>query len=166
MVILIYIFFTRTVYWHDVYWEHNLPNKTDAEYLEVWDLRFLHGNSDDEVVEKLGLDIVQSTFIYNGEIPREYVGLISSYAYKNINPREFLSNQTENIIDENYVIEDYDVMIHKNKAIFFWGYTYHASYNVDNEIAECGRGYEGYPNRLYFEYENNQWIVTSVFTTS
>lgn len=165
MFVLVILLNTRVVYWHNVYWEHELPNKTDAEYLELYDLRFIFNNSNDDKVKKLGLDLVNESFKNNGEVPLEYAEIISSELFKEINPRGFLSKHKSDILNEEFIIKDTDVIVHNDKAIFFFGYTYHASY-YDGQKSSYGQGYEGYPNRIYFKLENGKWIVQSVFTTN
>lgn len=162
---LIVLYNTRVVYWHDVYWEHECPNVTDAEYLEVYDLRFLLDNHSTNDIEKLCTELVNESLQSNGKVPIKYSEIISSNSFKEINPRGFLSEHKGDIIDEDLIFKETDVMIHNDKAIFLYGYSYHASYKSEGEISNYGQGYEGYPNRIYLKLDNGKWVVQSVFTT-
>lgn len=161
---LIVLYNTRVVYWHNVYWEHECPNVTDAEYLEVYDLRFFLDNHNTNNIEKLGIELVNESLQNNGEVPIKYSEIISSDFFKEINPRGFLSKYNGDIIDEDLIFEETDVIIHNDKAIFLYGYSYHASYKNEGKINNYGQGYEGYPNRIYLKLDSGKWIVQSVFT--
>lgn len=161
---LIVLYNTRVVYWHNVYWEHERPNVTDAEYLEVYDLRFFLDNHNTNDIEKLDIELVNESLQNNGEVPIKYSEIISSDFFKEINPRGFLSKYKEDIIDEELIFEETDVIIRNDKAIFLYGYSYHASYKNEGEINNYGQGYEGYPNRIYLKLDSGKWIVQSVFT--
>ncbi|ADU23852.1 hypothetical protein [Ruminococcus albus] len=160
---IILFIFTRTVYWNNKYYDDNQPSKTDAEYLNVWDLRFILHSKDKDEIENLGNKVVNDSLNYNGTLTEELQGIISDHTFSYINPRDFLSENNYEITDEQFVIKETDVLRHKNKAIFFYGCEYHATYKKNGETYNYDIGYDGMPNRLYLEYDDNKWIIVTAF---
>lgn len=154
---------TRVVFWHNVYWNHEYPTVNDADYLGVYDLRFMLNGRDAGDIEKLGTELVNSSFENNGECSDEYEDVISRERFEEINPREYLYKYKEDIIDEDFDLIETDALVHGDKAIFFYGFSYEAFYNENGESAHSGRGYEGFPNRIYFSCVDGKWVVESVY---
>ena len=163
VVILIIVFCcTRTVYWHHKYYEDQKPKQTDAEYLGVWDVRLIIHSSKDKEVKNLGISLINSSYENNGELPQKYKGIVSDKIFKYMNPRYALAKLKDNIINEEFHIQEASVLSHNNKAIFLWGYTYTADYYRKNgQPTDIGIGYDGTPHRLYLEYVNGQWVIVS-----
>ena len=159
----IYFISTRTVYWNNKYYDDNHPSKTDAEYLNVWDVRLILSSKDKDEIEDLGYKIVNNSLKHNGTLTDELQGIISDHTFLYINPRDFLSGNDYEITDEQFEIKETDVLKHKNKAIFLYGCEYHATYLKNGETYNYDIGYDGMPNRLYLECINGQWIVDSAF---
>lgn len=161
--IVIYFIATRTVYWNNKYYDFDHPSKTDAEYLNVWDVRLILNNKDKDEIEDLGCKIVNDSLKYNGILTDELQGIIPQSTFSYINPRDFLSKSDYEITNEKFSIKETDVLRHKNKAIFFYGCTYHATYLKNGKSDVYDTGYDGVPNRIYLEFVDNKWIVTSAF---
>jgi hypothetical protein len=164
-VFTVFFVLTRNVYWHNKYFNKDLPNKTDAEYLGVWDTRFLIDFNNEEIRD-LGIEIINESFRLNGEISDELKDIIPAQIFEYINPRDFLSNEEYEMTDEDFDLEETAVLRFKNKAIFFYGYSYKANYIKDGKMQNCGKGYEGVPDRLYMEYINDQWTVVSSYSVA
>lgn len=160
---IIYFVSTRTVYWNNRYYDDNHPSKTDAEYLNVWDIRLILSSEDKDEIEDLGYKIVNDSLKHNGTLTDELQGIIPNHTFSYINPRDFLSENDYEIMNEQFEIKETAVLRHKNKAIFLYGCEYYATYLKNGETCNYDIGYDGMPNRLYLEYSNGQWIVVSAF---
>lgn len=161
-IIVLYLVLTRTVYWHNQYYEYNHPSKTDAEYLKVWDVRFLH-NADSKEIEELGVNIVNDSLKQNGILTEQLQEIVSEHTFSYINPRDFLSENEYEITDEQFEVKETDVLRHRNKAIFLYGCEYHATYKKNGDTYNYDIGYDGMPNRLYLEYIDDKWTVVTAF---
>lgn len=160
---VVYFISTRTVYWNNKYYDDNHPSKTDAEYLNVWDVRLILHSKDKDEIDNLGNKIVNDSLSHNGTLTEKLQGTVSDHTFSYINPRGFLSENNYEIIDEQFVVKETDVLRHKNKAIFFYGCEYHATYKKNGDIYNYDIGYDGMPNRLYLEYVDNKWIVVTAY---
>lgn len=163
IVFVIVFLCTHNEYWHNKYYEYDRPSQTDAEYLGVWDLRLIFSNKDKNELDRLGKSIIDESRNTNGKIPEKYKDIISDDVFTRINPRSYLAKDRFSIIDEKLDFIETDVLQHGDKAIFFYGYKYKANYSDGKDEKEYETGYDGTPNRLYLEYEDGKWRVTSCY---
>ncbi|MBP3793933.1 MAG: hypothetical protein ILA24_07840 [Ruminococcus sp.] len=163
IVFVIVFLCTHSVYWHNKYYEYDRPSQTDAEYLDIWDLRLLVSNKDKNEIDMLGKSIIDESRKSNGIIAENYKDIIPDDVFARINPRSYLAKDRFRILDEKLDFIETDVLQHGDKAIFFYGYKYKANYSDGKEEKEYETGYDGTPNRLYLEYTDGKWRITSCY---
>ncbi len=165
-----YFLCTHMTYWHNVKWDYPHFAEPDTEYLDIWDLRLLNFTSqkDRTYLQALGTALVNSSYKNNGVMQKDFEGIISETRFEEINPRRsmFSIEQTktvlDTIIDEELDLTETDVLQHGNKAIFFFCFKYHAKYNPGETEVDSTIAHTEAPDRIYFEYENDKWVVKEI----
>lgn len=165
-----YFLCTHMTYWHNVKWDYPHFAEPDTEYLDIWDLRLLNFTSQKDRIylEALGTALVNSSYKNNGVMQKDFEGIISETGFEEINPRRsmFSIEQTKTvldiIIDEDFDLTETDVLQHGNKAIFFFCFKYHAKYNPGETEVDSTIAHTEAPDRIYFEYENDKWVVKKI----
>ena len=165
-----YFLCTHMTYWHNVKWDYPLFAEPDTEYLDIWDLRLLNFTSQKDrlYLDTLGTALVNSSYENNGVMQKDFEGIISETEFEEINPRrsmfsiEHTKTVLDTIIDEDFDLKETDVLQHGNKAIFFFCFKYHAKYNPGGTEIDSTFSHSGAPDRIYFEFKNDKWVVKEI----
>ena len=165
-----YFLCTHMTYWHNVKWDYPHFAEPDTEYLDIWDLRLLNFTSQKDRIylQALGTALVNSSYKNNGVMQKDFEGIISETRFEEINPRrsmfsiEHTKTVLDTIIDEDFDLTETDVLQHGNKAIFFFCFKYHAKYNPGETEIDSTIAHTEAPDRIYFEYENDKWVVKKI----
>ena len=128
---------------------------TDAEYLDVLDMRFV---SKDNELKKLGDKLTNASFNSHAKEADKYSDTISSELFTKLDPkhREGLDN---NITDEVFEIISSDAVIKGNRGIYYCQISYSANLS---EGENFGMSNKNCPIRVYFEKDNDKWVVKDI----
>lgn len=154
IIFILWFLFTRQKYWNDCYpYESQYLSKSDAEYLNTFDLRLLFDDEDTEYLGDLGKELIMSSYNNNGIRPEQYSDIITEQYLKILNVRSNDSNS----VDNKFTLKALDVKNKGDKAIVFWGVEYEEFDSSGNVLH--GTGFGSYSRRIYFEKKNNKWIM-------
>lgn len=153
--LLLIILSTRVVYFNN-YYVNNIPSISDADYLDVSDLRLLklfNDNQTNRKLEYLTQDMIQESYKSSG-ISEKYADIIDSDSFKRLNPYR--------AVNKTFQLGNIQVkcLNYKNKAIVYW--------NKECSVEENGNTINSNLNtktppfdRLYFEKIDGEWKVVS-----
>ncbi len=159
--IAIFLFFiiiilTRVVYLNN--YDVDEPAMSDADYLDVSDLRLLelfHDNKVNRQLENLTQDMIQESYKNNG-ISAEYTSIIDNDSFKRLNPNYSGIKQTAYELNNIHV----ECLTYKNKAIVYWNKE--CILEENSNIINCNLNTKTPPfDRLYFEKIDGEWKVVS-----
>lgn len=143
---------TRVVYIND--YSSNIPSISDADYLDIYDLRMLSLLQDKDIENQLKLltqNMIQESYISKG-VSDVFKENVDAAVFKRLNPN--YSGET------NYQLIGINVecLVYGDKAIVYWSKL--CCYDKSNNVINCVLNTQTLPyHRLYFKKDNSIWKV-------
>ena len=150
---VLYYFAFRQQYFNGQ--KHNTPVTTDAEYLNALDMRFVSHDGD---LKSLGDELTKASYDTQAKGIDKYSDIISTDNFKKLDPRWGIKTD-DGMTNERFELMSSDAVSKGDKGIYFCELRYSA---VLSDGSETGMSIKDCPIRVYFEKENDKWVVRNI----